>query len=248
MYREFGLIGFPLQHSFSKDYFLKKFLKEAIKEVDYSLFPLLDIKNLISLINAHPHLDGLNVTIPYKSTVLPFLDEISPIARQIGAVNVIKIVRTNGSFRLIGFNTDGIGFRNAYQSIIEKHQKALILGTGGAAKAVAYVLKELHCNFTFVSRTPHSHSQFSYNQLNNEIMEQHTLIVNTTPLGMFPHSDECPEIPYSFLSSKHILIDLIYNPAETLFMKKGIEQGAKVINGEKMFQLQAEASWKVWNE
>lgn len=247
MNREFGLIGFSLEHSFSRLYFLQKFAKENITNVDYQLFELKSVNEVVSLITSRKLLLGLNVTIPYKETILPFLDEISEESRQVGAINVIKIDRTSSSLRLLGFNTDVVGFRDAYYSDIVTHRRALVLGTGGAARAVAFVLKEIGCEVCFVSRTP-TKEQMAYPSLTPEVIEKHTLIVNATPLGMFPNIDQSPPIPYPFLTPMHTLIDLIYNPTASQFLQQGKAFGAKIRNGEKMFELQAEASWRIWND
>jgi shikimate dehydrogenase len=241
----FGLIGYPLTHSFSKRYFTEKFEKEKIN-ARYDLYELKQIE-LFSELKKLPELSGLNVTIPYKESILPFLDEIDETALQIGAVNVIKFSGKDKSLKLKGYNSDIIGFENALFPYLKPfHNKALVLGTGGAAKAVVFVLKRLGMEVTLVSRTQ-GIGKITYEMLGKEIMEQHKLIINATPVGTFPHSDECPPIPYQFLTSQHFLFDVVYNPAQTLFLKKGKEMGASGINGEAMLIGQAEASWEIWN-
>ncbi len=253
----FGLIGKKLTHSFSKKYFTEKFEKENIKEAIYELFELPTIEHFPDLIKSQPTLKGLNVTIPYKLEVLPFLDEIDAAAARIGAVNVIK-VGENG--KLKGYNSDYYGFKESLMSFIapppnpSPHNiKALILGTGGASKAVKVALEDLLIPYTFVSRELSVGTQtrankiLSYKELDREILEKNLLIINTTPLGMYPQTDACPEIPYQFLTENHYLYDLVYNPEITLFMQKGIEKEAKVINGLPMLYLQAEKSWQIWN-
>jgi shikimate dehydrogenase len=243
MNRLFGLTGYPLSHSFSKKYFTDKFRNEFLADCRYENFPLENISALPELIKAQPDLRGLNVTIPYKETVMPFLDELSDEAKQIGAVNCIKIA----SGKLKGFNTDYVGFlRSLKKKLKPHHAHALILGTGGSSKAVQYALSLQNISYRFVSRTKRE-NVFSYNELNKETMEQHTLIINATPLGMSPAINECPNIPYQLLSQKHLLFDLIYNPAETVFLQKGKVQGAAVMNGLEMLQIQADESWKIWN-
>lgn len=244
---KYGLIGYPLGHSFSKTYFNDKFSAENI-DAEYVNFEIPTIKDLKHILRENPHLRGLNVTRPYKTQVIPFLDEIDEDAKIIGAVNVIKISKGRfGKIKLKGYNSDVVGFRNSIDPLlIDHHRKALILGTGGAAKAVSQGLKQLGIGFTYVSRRPFENS-FTYEELSPKIMEQYTIIVNTTPLGMFPNVDECPAIPYDLVTSNHLLYDLIYNPDETLFMKKGKEQGALVKNGLEMLLLQAFTGWEIWN-
>ncbi|MBK0401572.1 shikimate dehydrogenase [Adhaeribacter sp. BT258] len=242
--RRFGLIGYPLGHSFSGKYFTAKFLCEGITDAGYELFELPDIADFPAFLRQNPGLKGLNVTIPHKQTILPFLNEIDPVAAKIGAINTVKI--TNG--KCTGFNTDYIGFRDSLQNFLQELTavKALILGTGGASKAVQAALQELHIPFKIVSRNPEN-GQLSYAELGPEIMETHQLIINTTPLGTFPNTETCPEIPYQNLTAKHYLYDLVYNPEETLFMKNAMEKGAKTKNGYEMLVLQAEAAWQIWN-
>ncbi len=243
--RQFGLIGYPLGHSFSKRFFTDKFQSEGI-EAAYETYPLENIELFSSLIQ-DIELSGLNVTIPYKEQVIPFLDEMDDAAAEIGAVNVIKFIRSNDRLTLKGYNSDAAGFEQSLTPYLQPHHtKALILGTGGASKAIRYVLNKLGIQTQYVSRTA-SESKISYNQLSNELMEEYKLIVNASPLGTFPNVDTCPDIPYEFLTEKHLLFDVIYNPAETLFMKKGKEKGATVINGEPMLIGQALVAWSIWN-
>jgi len=242
--RVFGLIGFPLSHSFSKKYFTEKFEKEKLHNCRYENFPINFIGLLPDIVKNTPFLEGLNITIPYKESILPFLHDASDIVKEIKACNCVKITRDI----LYGFNTDTTGF---HQAILKKlhpvHRKALILGTGGAAKAVAFVLRELNIEFAFVSRST-TGPGIHYNELTEEIINDFTIIVNTTPVGMWPNHKVAPPIPYQYLSNKHFLFDLIYNPEKTLFLKKGLEKGAIIQNGQEMLIFQAEESWKIWNQ
>lgn len=244
----YGLIGFPLVHSFSRNYFNRKFEAEGI-DAEYVNFEIDDIGHLMEIFSECPQLAGLNVTIPYKEQVLPYLDEIDGDAAQIGAVNVIKIIRSgDGDFKLKGYNSDVVGFCDSLRPLLNPtvHSMALILGTGGAAKAVAHGLRSLGIESHFVSRRK-SASTFTYEELTRATIAEYTVIVNTTPLGMYPHMDECPDIPYRALSKHHICYDLIYNPAETLFLKNAREQGAVTKNGLEMLLLQAFKSYEIWN-
>lgn len=245
---KYGLIGYPLGHSFSKNYFNQKFESEHI-EAQYINFEIPDIKEIKNIIKDNPELKGLNVTIPYKEQVIPYLDELDEDARLIGAVNVIKFSKGMfGKQKLKGYNSDIIGFKKSIEPLLDNsHRKALILGTGGASKAVFHGLKQLGVGSTFVSRKPKEFC-ITYDEITPKTMEQYTVIVNTTPVGMFPHIDECPDIPYDLLTPKHILYDLLYNPDETLFMKKGLEHGAVVKNGLEMLLLQAFAAWDMWHQ
>jgi len=244
---QFGLIGYPLSHSFSKGYFSNKFEEEQIVNCRYENYPLDDIALLPELIKVNPDLKGLNVTIPYKEKVLSFLNEISPEAREIGAVNTIRIEKNNDSAKLVGFNTDVYGFLESLKPLLEKHhQSALILGTGGASKAVKYALKSLGISYKFVSRNKIPEG-FTYEELSEDIISKYTLIVNTTPLGTYPKTDEYPPLPWQFIGSNHFLYDLVYNPAVTNFLKQGLEHGSKTKNGLEMLHLQAEQAWKIWN-
>jgi len=244
MTKFYGLIGYPLSHSFSKKYFTEKFEKENIKDSEYHAFPIETIELLPQLIKDNPSLRGLSVTIPYKQTVIPFLDELNETAKKIGAVNCIKI--SNG--KMIGYNTDAFGFKQSIKPFLaSQHERALILGTGGASKAVEYILKEIGINCFFVTRTKTAENQFIYEEVNENMLNAIKLIVNATPLGMFPNIDACPAIPYQFITSSHLLYDLIYNPTETEFLKKGKLKGAAIVNGFSMLQHQAEEAWRIWN-
>ncbi|MCB9000048.1 MAG: shikimate dehydrogenase [Bacteroidales bacterium] len=243
----YGLIGYPLSHSFSRSFFTEKFEKENISQ-EYLNFPLRDIQEFPGLIKNHQELQGLNVTIPYKEKIIPFLDELDTVASEILAVNTIKCIRSHDKIILKGYNTDVYGFRKSLEETIPQGRsltRALILGTGGASKAVAYVLKSLGINFDFVSTR--SRQAYSYEDLSDKIMDKCQLIVNTTPLGTFPDTDQCPDIPYHLLHPDHILFDLIYNPSLSLFLKKGKERGATISNGLKMLEYQALKSWEIWN-
>ncbi len=244
----YGLIGYPLKHSFSRAFFTEKFTKEMIDAI-YLNFEIENISLLTDIIESHPTLKGLNVTIPYKEQVIPFLTEIDPLAQTIGAVNVIKVLRENGKVKLIGYNSDMIGFQHSISPLIDKdiHTKALILGTGGASKAVFSGLKAIGIEPVFVSRTPHS-EQLSYSEINQEIINNYKVIVNASPLGTFPNINDAPDIPYHLLSNDHLLYDLVYNPAETKFLQLGKQQGATIKNGAEMLELQARAAWKIWND
>ena len=240
----YGLIGYPRSHSFSKGFFKEKFEKENITGCQYENYPIPGITEFTTLLEEHPQLQGLNVTIPYKEVVIPFLDELSDAAARIGAVNCIHF---NGG-KKTGYNTDVIGFTKSLQPLLQPHHtRALVLGTGGAAKAIMYALEQLGIAYTVVSRRPEN-GAIAYEALDQATMEAHTVIVNTTPLGMYPRVDTFPEIPYQYLSSRHLLYDLVYNPAETAFLQKGAAQGATIKNGHEMLILQAEASWEIWNK
>jgi shikimate dehydrogenase len=240
--REFGLIGYPLSHSFSRRYFTEKFSKEGI-DASYENFPLENIGELPSLIETHPALEGLNVTIPHKQSVIASLDSMSDVVKEIGACNCIRIRNAKRE----GFNTDVIGFEtslNAHLSPI--HRKALVLGTGGASKAVCFVLNKKSIPFLQVSRN-RSAGVISYEDITPSLVEEHLLIINTTPLGMYPDIHHCPDLPYDAIGESHYLFDLVYNPSMTLFLQKGKENGAIIENGYSMLELQAEESWMIWN-
>ena len=243
----YGLIGFPLGHSFSQDYFNRKFDAENIS-ARYLNFEIPDIGDFMEIVSQYPMLSGLNVTIPYKQQVIPYLTAIDPVAEQIGAVNVIKIERTNGGYpTFVGYNSDVVGFSDSIAPMLnEKRCRALILGTGGAAKAVEYALQNLGVATTFVSRTKRE-GMLTYEELTPEVMAQNLVIVNTTPLGMYPHTEECPDIPYDCITPEHLCYDLLYNPDVTLFMRKAQERGAEVKNGLEMLLLQAFEAWLIWN-
>lgn len=247
MTKLYGLIGYPLSHSFSKKYFSEKFTKEAFDDkLAYENFELADLSGLHDLINSHPNLIGLNVTIPYKEKVMAYLDEIDPIAADIRAVNTIKISRGSQGVFLKGYNTDHIGFDASLTTLLQSHHTgALILGTGGASKAVAYVLRNKNIPYKYVSRNPEK-EELSYSNLNSEMLKHYPVIINTTPLGTYPDATY-PPIPYDLLGPDNLLFDLVYNPPVTAFMNKGMDAGATVFNGHDMLVSQAEASWKIWN-
>lgn len=241
--RLFGLIGYSLSHSFSKKYFTEKFEKEEMTDCRYDLFPLKTIGELPSLLKNHPDLEGLNVTIPYKKQVLSFL-HTTHIPAGLDACNCINITGD----KLAGYNTDITGFEKSLEPLLKSsHKKALVLGNGGATSAVTFVLKKFGIDSNIVSRKIHEGSSLTYKKLNEKLMKENTLIINTTPLGMHPDVDDCPDIPYQFISDTHLLYDLVYNPVETLFLQKGKERGATIKNGEEMLMLQAEESWRIWN-
>ncbi len=243
---KFGLIGFPLGHSFSKNYFNEKFENEGI-DARYINFEIPAIENLTEILDSNPTLKGLNVTIPYKQKVMSYLDAISPEARAIGAVNVIKVTHKGKKVELKGFNSDVIGFTKSIEPLLERcHKKALVLGTGGASKAIDYGLKSLGLETLFVSRFERQ-GTIRYADITPEVVREYNVIVNCTPCGMYPHVDECPELPYEAMDTHTLLYDLIYNPDETLFMKRGKEYGATTKNGLEMLLLQAFASWDFWN-
>lgn len=242
---KYGLIGFPLGHSFSITYHNQRFADEGIN-AKYLNFEIPSIKELPQVLSQNPELKGLNVTIPYKEKVLEFLDYISPEARAIGAVNVIRVVHEGKKTILRGYNSDVIGFTQSIEPMIESyHKKALILGTGGSSKAIAYGLRTLGIESIMVSRYQRPKA-IQYQDITPEVVKEYNIIVNCTPVGMFPHVDECPQLPYEALDERNILYDLIYNPDETLFMRRGAAQGASVKNGLEMLLLQAFASWEFW--
>ena len=244
---KYGLIGYPLGHSFSKNYFNEKFENEGI-DAKYINFEIPHIEDLTEILDTTPELKGLNVTIPYKEKVISYLDFISPEATAGGAVNVIKVERKGNDVKLKGYNSDVIGFTRSIEPFLEPcHKKALILGTGGASKAINYGLKSLGLETVYVSRFERP-GTIQYDKITPEIIKEYNVIVNCTPVGMYPHTDECPELPYEAMDSHTLLYDLIYNPDETLFMKKGKEQGATVKNGLEMLLLQAFASWDFWHQ
>lgn len=242
MTKKYGLIGKKLSHSFSKNFFDQKFRDQSI-DATYENFETQDISGIQAVFKIE-NLAGLNVTIPYKEVILPFLDDLDESAKMVGAVNCIQV--KNG--KRIGYNTDVFGFRQMIKPFLESHhERALIFGKGGASRAVASVLKELGLSVFFVTRNPKEEVDFAYSDINERMIHSCGIIVNTTPLGMFPDVDIAPEIPYSFLTDKNLVVDLIYNPKETLFMKKAKSYGANVINGETMLYQQAEKSWEIWN-
>ncbi|MAX70690.1 MAG: shikimate dehydrogenase [Flavobacteriaceae bacterium] len=242
---KYGLVGRNISYSFSRAYFAEKFKSENLPH-SYVNFDLKSIHELDDIIKNNPDLKGLNVTIPYKEDVIPLLDDLNKRARKIGAVNTIKITRFQ---KLIGYNTDYYGFKNSLKPHLKKHHKsALILGTGGASKAIAHALKKLKIDFDYVSRTEKKDSKFLYTDLTQEIIASYSIIINCTPIGTFPKVNECPDIPYDGISDKHILYDLIYNPEQTKFLSCGDLKGAVTINGLEMLKLQAEKSWEIWNK
>lgn len=244
--RYFGLIGKPLVHSFSQRYFTQKFQEESI-DAAYGLYELDKIEDLKQLCQ-QKSFSGLNVTIPYKQSVLPYLSELDETAEAIGAVNVIKFIHRAGDVLLKGYNSDAIGFRDSLVPLLQPHhKKALVFGTGGASKAVEYVLRQLHIEVQLVSRKAVGPA-LSYEQITPEVLQSYQLLVNTTPLGTFPHVDTCVDIPYQNITNKHLLYDLVYNPQETLFLRHGKERGAQVMNGYAMLRGQAEAAWEIWNK
>ena len=244
--KEYGLLGYPLGHSFSRAFFTEKFEREGI-DARYLNFELSDISQLPEVLKAHPQLRGLNVTIPYKQAVIPYLDELSDEARAIGAVNVVRIAHdADGKLHLKGFNSDIIGFTDSIRPLLQPHHRqALVLGTGGASKAICRGLEKLGLQWRYVSRTPRQ-GQFTYSDITPARLADYTVIVNCSPVGMFPHTDESPALPYAALSPRHLLFDLVYNPEETLFMRQGRRFGATVKNGLEMLHLQAIASWRFW--
>ena len=257
--KKFGLIGFPLGHSFSKKYFTEKFEREGLKDCVYELFPIENVSEVQELISQNPDLCGINVTIPHKIGIMYYIDKVSPEAKAIDAVNCIKIIKqkpvesfftgefTSMKVRLEGYNTDAFGFEASLKPLLKRHHnKALVLGSGGAARAVSFVLDKLGIDYKIVSRKA-ARKQIKYSQLTQSLMKEHLLIINTTPLGMSPDISSCADIPYEYITAKHLLYDLVYNPSETEFLKRGKEKGAAIKNGEEMLHLQAEKAWEIWN-
>ncbi|MDB5273700.1 MAG: aroE [Chitinophagaceae bacterium] len=243
--KQFGLIGYPLSHSFSKKYFSEKFAKESIADAHYELYELPSLEGFRAWMENVVDLKGLNVTIPYKQEVIPFLDQLNEKAKAIGAVNVIKKEK-DGTYT--GYNSDYYGFKLSLENFLgdTKVAQALVLGTGGASKAVVVALQDMGIAPQYVSRVAGNHA-IAYEDITADVLASHRLIINTSPVGMYPHVDQCPSLPYEGLSAGHYLYDLVYNPAETLFMKKGLDKGAKVKNGLDMLMLQAEKAWQIWN-
>lgn len=244
----FGLLGRSLAHSFSQTYFSQKFDRLGLDDCRYELFELAEASDLVPLLTRHPELAGLNVTIPYKEQIWPYLTRVAPSAALVGAVNVIEFA-ADGS--LVGHNTDYVGFRESlrrfYPQPLHAPGRALVLGTGGAAKAVGVALRELGIAHWLVSRDPMS-AHLTYDELTPDVLAAHSLIINTTPLGTYPAVEECPPLPYAALTPAHYLFDLIYNPRETLFLQRGQAAGAHIKNGFEMLELQAEAAWAIWNK
>ncbi len=240
-----GLLGKNISYSFSKTYFKKKFEDENIDDTTYENFDIEHIDLFPSILKNTEGLKGLNVTIPYKEAVIPYLDKINKKAKEIGAVNTIKVTKKG---KLVGYNTDYYGFKKSIEPLLRPHhKKALILGTGGASKAIAYSLRQLNIDYSYVSRTASENIEFTYNTLTDLIIGQHQIIINCTPLGTFPNVNVSPDISYKSITKQHILFDLIYNPEETKFLKQGKENEAMTINGLKMLKLQAEKAWSIWN-
>lgn len=240
----YALIGYPLGHSFSKKYFTDKFEREGLEDCFFELFPIEKIELFEQLLEDHPDLKGLAVTIPYKQTVIPFLNECSDETFKIGAVNCIKF----SEGRLIGYNSDAFGFEQSFAPLLQPHHtKALVLGTGGSSKAVTYILSKINIPFLSVSRTP-KEDEIGYSSITENLLKEYTIIINCSPVGMTPNDDQMPNLPYQFIDAKHYCYDLIYTPAETTFLRLAKEKGAVVKNGYDMLVIQAEENWKIWNE
>ena len=248
--KTFGLIGYRLGYSFSRNFFTEKFEHENLSGHEYLNFELDSIEEFPAIFEKGKNISGLNCTIPYKQQIMPYLDEIDREAAQIGAVNTVKIIHHNGKRILKGFNTDLYGFENSLCPMLnEKHKKALILGTGGASKAIKFLFDKLNIQFlSATTKNQLAENEIAYSQLSEDLMKEYLIIINATPLGTFPKVDNCPEIPYQAITPDHVLFDLVYNPEETLFLKKGKEMGAKTKNGLEMLHLQAIRSWEIWNE
>ena len=242
---KYGLVGRNIDYSFSKNYFTEKFSLFHFDNCEYLNFDLEKIEDFINVVKKTKGLKGLNVTIPYKEAIIPYLDKVSKNAIKIGAVNTITISKKG---KLKGYNTDCFGFKKALKPLLkENHKKALILGTGGASKAVAFALRKLKIEYDFVSRNP-SEFEYSYEELNQDIFKEYQIIINTTPLGTFPNINECPSLDYSLFTKKHIAFDLVYNPEETTFLRKASENKAVIKNGYEMLVFQAEKAWLIWNK
>ncbi|HVX27695.1 MAG TPA: hypothetical protein VHB70_15190 [Parafilimonas sp.] len=242
--RQYGLIGYPLSHSFSKKYFDEKFITENITDAEFFNFQLKEISEIKKIFEEHQQLLGLAITIPHKKNIIQYTTSFSDVVRDTGACNCLKITSTEK----IGFNTDVVGFEKSFKKkLLPHHNKALILGTGGAAVAVEYVLRKLGIQYSFVSRNEHANA-FSWQELNREIIEEHSVIINCTPLGTFPKVDEFPDLPYEYLTDKHYLFDLVYNPSRTQFLLKGQQRNSTIKNGYEMLVIQAEENWRIWNE
>lgn len=245
--KKYGLLGYPLTHSFSKKYFTEKFEKENINS-SYENFEIDCIEKFDDVVKNHTEVVGFNVTIPYKEQIIPFLDELNDSAKEIGAVNTIRVLRTESGFHLKGFNTDTFGFESSLKPLLkEHHKKALILGAGGAAKAIKYVFNQLGIEFLTVTRQIPKAKEVNYSDLGEDLIREFTIIVNCTPLGTYPNVETFPDIPYQFIGEKHLLYDLVYNPEETKFMQKGKANGSSVKNGYEMLIQQAEKAYEIWN-
>lgn len=243
--KKYGIIGFPLTHSFSKQYFTEKFQKEGITDCKYEAYPIESINEIKDLIEKNPDLLGLNVTIPYKQLILRHLYSSSEIPTGLRACNCIKIK----AGKIFGYNTDVVGFEQSFlPQLKDHHNAALILGNGGATEAVKFVLKKLSINYKIVSRKIHDGSELIYQDLDKSLFDENNIIINTTPLGTFPDINDCPNIPYQFLTPNHFLFDVVYNPEKSLFLQKGEAAGAGIKNGHEMLIIQAEESWRIWNE
>lgn len=248
----YGLIGYPLEHSFSESYFKEKFLREGLSNYKYENFEIPNLEDFLSQIKTQEsfkELQGFNITMPYKEKILPYLDSIDEMAKEIGAINTVKIKRINDKTLLKGYNTDAFGFEQSlFENIDNKNIQAFILGSGGASKAVAYILRKHKIEYNFISRNKKSDKTYlNYNDLNPSLIQTHKLIINTTPLGMYPHLGEMPEIDINQITKEHIIFDLIYNPSQTLLLENCKYKGAKTINGFDMLCYQAQESWRIWN-
>ncbi len=246
--KEFGLIGYPLDHAYSQKYFEEKFKKLGISDAKYKLFPISEISKITNIINSYPNLIGLNVTTPYKELVIPYLNEVDDIILRLGTVNTVKITRTENSINTKGFNTDVFGLGKTFDNLkFPKDSKALILGSGGSGKTVSFVLKERNIKTLNVSRNPQNLQHISYSNLTEAVILQHNIIINATPVGMFPNIVSFPNIPYKYITKNHYCIDLVYNPAQTEFLKKCSDKGATTVNGLTMLYEQADKAWDIWN-
>jgi shikimate dehydrogenase len=243
---KYGLIGYPLGQSFSKKYFSNKFETENI-DAEYLNFEIDNINKFSNIIDENKDIVGLNVTIPYKEKVIQFIDKLDAEAEKIGAINTIKVIHNGGEKTTIGYNTDAYGFEESLKPFLKQHHtKALVLGTGGASKAVIYTLKKLGIEYKLVSRKK-TDNNLTYEDITNEILLKHPLVINSTPLGMYPNIDDCPQLPYEAITNKHLFYDLIYNPKETVFLKKAKKYNATIVKGENMLIKQAEKAWTIWN-
>lgn len=244
----FGLIGYPLEHAYSPKYFAEKFKKLGITDAKYELIPLSDISKINNIVQTRKNLVGFNVTTPYKEVIIPYLQELDEIIYKLGTVNTVKITRNGTNFSLKGYNTDIFGLEKTFKLLdLPKNTKALILGSGGSGKTCAYVLNQMGIDYTHVSRNPKSLKILSYDKLTEGIIHQHNLIINASPVGMYPKVNNYPQIPYDYITRNHICFDLVYNPEETIFLKKAKHKGAKTINGFTMLYEQADKAWEIWN-